>query len=600
MSLRLLPRCHPPRRVLLNRPLMDQAARRAAAIITVSESAKRDIVKSYGLDGARVHVVHEAAAPEFEPVTDPSILAAIRRKYRLGPRIILYVGTIEPRKHLADLIEAFERCRRRGELEHQLVCVGPYGWLSDGTMSRSSTSNAVTFTGYVPHDDLPALYNAAEMFVYPSIYEGFGLPVVEAMACGTPVIAGPASAISEVGGNAVEQVERIDAEALGDALVRLARDARRRESLREAGLARAAEFSWSNAAVRSLEIYRSVATSTSRRRTRRTAHASHVRRVQPVDVLFGQAYFLRFDPKLWKAQQPYPPLGALYVAACVRERGYSVSLFDAMLAESEGEWLDALDRCTPKYAVLCEDSFNYLSKMCLSRMRRAALTMIAAARGRGIPVVVSGSDASDHPAIYLDGGAQVVVTGEADFAIPEVLDALSGRGSLMIDRVRGVCYRDAEGRVVRTPPREFVRELDALPLPARDLVDFDRYRSIWLSHHGYFSTNVVTTRGCPFHCNWCAKPIYGQRYAARSPERSHLDRRRYFRTQAGLDREVRGRDPEARRRNSLQVSAAGRPARTHGCQRASSGWLPDRVARRRIGFPARARCHGEGHTSGAD
>jgi len=112
MSLRLLPRCHPPRRVLLNRPLMDQAARRAAAIITVSESAKRDIVKSYGLDGARVHVVHEAAAPEFEPVTDPSILAAIRRKYRLGPRIILYVGTIEPRKHLADLIEAFERCRR--------------------------------------------------------------------------------------------------------------------------------------------------------------------------------------------------------------------------------------------------------------------------------------------------------------------------------------------------------------------------------------------------------------------------------------------------------------------------------------------------------
>jgi glycosyltransferase involved in cell wall biosynthesis/radical SAM superfamily enzyme YgiQ (UPF0313 family) len=517
MSLRLLPRCHPTRRVVLNRPLMDQAARRAAAIITVSESAKRDIVKSYGLDGSRVHVVHEAAAPEFAPVADVSVLAAIRRKYRLGPRVILYVGTIEPRKHLADLIEAFERCRRRGDLEHQLVCVGPYGWLSDTTMSRSWTSDAVTFTGYVPHGDLPALYSAAEMFVYPSIYEGFGLPVVEAMACGTPVVAGPATAISEIGANAVEQVDRIDPDALGDAIVRLARDARRRESLREAGLARAGQFSWSSAAVRSLEIYRSVATTASHRRTRPSAPDTHRRRVQPVDVLFGQAYFLRFDPKLWKAQQPYPPLGALYVAACVRERGFSVSLFDAMLADSEREWADALDRCAPKYAVLCEDSFNYLSKMCLSRMRRAALTMIAAARERGIPVVVSGSDASDHPAIYLDGGAHIVVTGEADFAIPEVLDALSGRTSLTLDGVRGVCYRDDEGRVVRTPPREFVRDLDALPLPARDLVDFDRYRSVWQSHHGYFSTNVVTTRGCPFHCNWCAKPIYGQRYAARSP-----------------------------------------------------------------------------------
>ena len=116
-----------------------------------------------------------------------------------------------------------------------------------------------------------------------------------------------------------------------------------------------------------------------------------------IDVLFGQAYFLRFDPKLWDAQQPYAPLGALYAAAAVRERGYQVAMFDAMLATSEAEWVAALDRHRPRIAVIYEDSFNYLSKMCLLRMRQAALTRAEAAAARGVPVVVAGSDASDHP-----------------------------------------------------------------------------------------------------------------------------------------------------------------------------------------------------------
>jgi hypothetical protein len=116
-----------------------------------------------------------------------------------------------------------------------------------------------------------------------------------------------------------------------------------------------------------------------------------------VDVLFGQAYFLRFDPKLWAARQPYAPLGSLYAAACARERGYGVAFFDAMLAGSEAEWSAALDQHQPQVAVLFEDSFNYLTKMCLLRMRQAALTMIGAARERGIRVIVPGSDASDHP-----------------------------------------------------------------------------------------------------------------------------------------------------------------------------------------------------------
>ena len=236
------------------------------------------------------------------------------------------------------------------------------------------------------------------------------------------------------------------------------------------------------------------------------------------DVLFGQAYFLRFDPKLWSAQQPYAPLGALYAAAAVRAHGYGVALFDAMLAGSESEWSDALDLHRPRIAVLYEDSFNYLSKMCLLRMREAALTMVAAARERGVTVVVAGSDASDHPSLYLDRGAHAVVTGEGERTLVELLDALTGRAETPMSEIAGICARGEDGRIVRTRPREIIRQLDALPRPAWDLVDVERYRDVWRRRHGYFSMNVVTTRGCPYHCNWCAKPIYGQRYTARSVE----------------------------------------------------------------------------------
>jgi anaerobic magnesium-protoporphyrin IX monomethyl ester cyclase len=233
-------------------------------------------------------------------------------------------------------------------------------------------------------------------------------------------------------------------------------------------------------------------------------------------VLFGQAYFLRFDPKLWDAQQPYPPLGALYAAALVRTHGYAVALFDAMLAQSEDEWAAALDRHQPVIAVLYEDSFNYLTKMCLLRMREAALAMIDAARARGVEVIVAGSDASDHPSLYLERGAVAIVTGEGEAALVDALDALTGKTDRRLADVPGLALRNPDGIVVRTGRREFIRDLDSLPRPAWDLVDVDRYRQVWTARHGYFSMNVVTTRGCPYHCNWCAKPIYGQRYTARS------------------------------------------------------------------------------------
>jgi len=258
MSLTMFPRYHPTRRVLLNRPLVDLASGQADAIITVSESAKQDIVRLFALRPDRVHVVHEAPAPAFRPIHDQGWRARVRLRYGLAERFVLYVGTIEPRKNLRSLIAAYSRRHESGDLPHQLVCVGPYGWLSGdigGRIERLSRQGAIRFTGYVPFEDLPVLYSLAELFVFPSFYEGFGLPVVEAMACGTPVITGRVPALAEVGGGAVEHVESLDAQSLGDAMVSLARDRDRREHLRSLGLVRARAFSWEHAARETVKVY---------------------------------------------------------------------------------------------------------------------------------------------------------------------------------------------------------------------------------------------------------------------------------------------------------------------------------------------------------
>ncbi len=235
------------------------------------------------------------------------------------------------------------------------------------------------------------------------------------------------------------------------------------------------------------------------------------------DVLFGQSYYLRFDPKLWQAMQPYPPLGSLYAAAYTRQNGYRVALFDSMLAESEVEWAEALDRHKPKFAVLYEDSFNYLSKMCLLRMRAAAGKMAEMAKDRGCIVIASGSDATDHADKYFAHGVDYLLVGEGELTLVELLDHLAGRDGKPLTDIVGLAWRN-NGHVERTPERPFERNLDRFPFPALDLVDTARYRQIWYERHGYYSMNMVTTRGCPYRCNWCAKPIYGRRYNSRSPE----------------------------------------------------------------------------------
>ncbi len=229
-------------------------------------------------------------------------------------------------------------------------------------------------------------------------------------------------------------------------------------------------------------------------------------------ILLGQSYFLRFDPKLWEAMQPYPPLGTLYAASYLRQHGYEVALFDAMLAESEDEWASALDGHKPEYAIIYEDNFNYLSKMCLLRMREAAFKMIDMAKSRGCIVILCGADASDHYAEYLEHGADYCLLGEGEETLIELLNQLSvGKEA---SQVIGLMSRNT----LRPSRRPDITDLDKLPYPAWDLVDVEKYRSIWTKRHGYFSMNMVTTRGCPYHCNWCAKPIWGQRYNSRSPE----------------------------------------------------------------------------------
>ena len=236
------------------------------------------------------------------------------------------------------------------------------------------------------------------------------------------------------------------------------------------------------------------------------------------NVLFGQSYYLQFDSKLWAAMQPYPPLGCLYAAAYVREKGYDVALFDAMLAESEAEWETALDTHKPAYAVLYEDSFNYLSKMCLLRMREAAFNMAAAAKARGCTVIVSGSDATDHVEKYFAHGVDFILIGEGEITLGELLDHLAGTAAAKpLTSIGGLCWPQA-GKIETTGERPFERDLDRFPFPAWDLVDIPRYQKIWYERHGYYSMNMVTTRGCPYRCNWCAKPIYGRRYNSRSPQ----------------------------------------------------------------------------------
>jgi len=232
-------------------------------------------------------------------------------------------------------------------------------------------------------------------------------------------------------------------------------------------------------------------------------------------VLITHSYFYRLDPKQWADARPYPPLGTMLAAALLRENGHDVRLFDSGLADGPDRLTDTLTEHRPEVLVIFDDGFNYLTKMCLTVMRDAAFRMMSLAREAGCRVVVNSSDATDHADAFLRAGADVVILGEGEPGLLEVLSHWSSGGALEV--VAGLALL-RDGSVHRTPKRAVLRELDDLPLPAWDLVDLEPYRRIWMRSQGFFSLNMATTRGCPFKCNWCAKPIYGNRYNSRSPE----------------------------------------------------------------------------------
>jgi glycosyltransferase involved in cell wall biosynthesis len=263
-TLWLFPALHPRRRLLSMRPLIPPAARRAKAVIAVSESAKADIVRILKVPAHRVHVVYEAAAPCFQPLDGDGEgeLSSVRHRYQLPEQFVLHVGTIEPRKNLVRLVEAYSQLRRSGNHSQHLVLVGSRGWKDAavfGAIERLGLRDQVHVLGYVPTEQLVALYNLADCLAFPSLYEGFGLPVVEAMACGTPVVASRRGALPEVARSAAEFIDATDVDSITSGLHRVLSDPDRQAELRQNGRARAADFSWPVAAAQTRRVYDAVA-----------------------------------------------------------------------------------------------------------------------------------------------------------------------------------------------------------------------------------------------------------------------------------------------------------------------------------------------------
>jgi glycosyltransferase involved in cell wall biosynthesis len=241
--------------------MMPRFLRAADAVIAVSECTKRDAIRFYRIPEEKITVIYEGVNPRFRPAS-PEAIAAVRARYGLPERFILYVGTIEPRKNLTTLLEAFHHLLATYDL--RLVIVGKKGWLYERFFRRLrelGLENRVLFTGYVPDEDLPAIYSAADLFVFPSLYEGFGLPVLEAMACGTPVICSNTSSLPEVAGDAALLVDPTDARALTGAMEQVLTNERLWATLRAKGMERARGFTWEKAAYRTWEVYQQVISS---------------------------------------------------------------------------------------------------------------------------------------------------------------------------------------------------------------------------------------------------------------------------------------------------------------------------------------------------
>jgi glycosyltransferase involved in cell wall biosynthesis len=236
------------------------SARRAAKILTLSEHTRRDVIETYGIHPDRVTAIPLAAPAHFSPVADEKELQRVRHNYGIDGDYVLSVGSIQPRKNLVRLIKAYASLRgsHGGNSFPKLVLVGKRAWLYDETLrtlEQTGVKDSVVLTGYVPESDLPALYSGALFFVYPSFFEGFGLPPLEAMKCGAPVIVGDATSLPEVVGEAGIKVDPLDISAIATAMDQLIKNSEVRKKLSVKGLARARLFDWRETARRTLAVY---------------------------------------------------------------------------------------------------------------------------------------------------------------------------------------------------------------------------------------------------------------------------------------------------------------------------------------------------------
>lgn len=242
---------------------IDKAVVKAAHIIVPSEYTRHDLIAQLGVPAHKVTVIHEAANPIFKPLPYPETLAAVQRRHGLSERFVLCVGTIEPRKNINGLLRAFAHLRNKyRQNDVMLAIAGGKGWLYNETLELMKTLDLepwVRFLGRVSDDELHQLYVAARCHVHPAHYEGFGLPPLEAMACGTPTIVSNVSSLPEVVGDAALLVNPLDIEEIAVAMQRLLTDDDLHRELRQKGLQRARIFSWDRAARRTLDVYRQVA-----------------------------------------------------------------------------------------------------------------------------------------------------------------------------------------------------------------------------------------------------------------------------------------------------------------------------------------------------
>lgn len=237
------------------------SARRAARVLTVSEYSRQEIIKHYRIPEHRLAVTYNAVSGEFRPVTDPQRIQQVKRKYGIGSNYILFVGRLEPRKNIPNLIRAYHLLKERLDSPPKLVIAGMKDFMFEHlfeTTARLKLVNDVVFTGRVDQEDLPVIYSAADLFVYPAYAEGFGIPPLEAMACGVPVITSNTTSLPEVVGNAAMMVPPEDITALSQAMAQVLKNPEVQQDMRARGLRRVRLFSWTQTAARLLETYQAV------------------------------------------------------------------------------------------------------------------------------------------------------------------------------------------------------------------------------------------------------------------------------------------------------------------------------------------------------